>query len=361
MFPCRLTHRPRPRGDRGPRRGSLVKTGHQQQIDIMLLIGDPSPHGHKTCRPGGNLVDLGGSGGHDGVVAWILSEDAEEFARHTMPHLMARPVENTLVISILESVRAGNPYSAEPVLCGRYDGGGLVGAVLMTPPFELILAMVPEPTLEGLVLALRDHGVTIPGVNGDADLVEAFAARWTAVTSLTSQIHMRTRLFRLDRLRSPQPAAEGRGRLAGSTDGELLVEWFHAFKAEAMPGAIDAPALVADRTEHHLLWLWEDGAGTPVSMAGRQRTAAGVSRIGPVYTPPAYRRQGYGSAVTAACTADALQRGADEVVLFTDQSNPTSNAIYQDIGFRPVVNRLVVRFGVADERARQATPPSDGQ
>ncbi|MDX6310204.1 MAG: hypothetical protein QOI06_3250 [Nocardioidaceae bacterium] len=297
-------------------------------------------------------------------MTWILSEDVEEFARHTMPHLVARPVQNTLVISVLQSVRADRRYSSEPVLCGWYDEGdegGLVGAVLMTPPFELILAMVPEPTVPSLVSALRARGVTLPGVNGDADVVEAFAARWTAETSLTSRIHMHMRLFRLDRLRSPQPAPEGRGRLAASADGEVLVEWLRAFQAEAMPGGIDAPALVADRTEQDLLWLWEDGAGRPVSMAGRQRTVAGVSRIGPVYTPPAHRRQGYGSAVTAAATADALQRGADEVALFTDQSNPTSNAIYQNIGFRPVVNRLVVRFGVTDERAGHAGPRVDGR
>jgi predicted GNAT family acetyltransferase len=63
-----------------------------------------------------------------------------------------------------------------------------------------------------------------------------------------------------------------------------------------------------------------------------------------VYTPVESRRRGYGAAVTAACTADALANGAQEVVLFTDLDNPTSNAIYQAIGFEPLSDRLVVRF-----------------
>jgi predicted GNAT family acetyltransferase len=31
-------------------------------------------------------------------------------------------------------------------------------------------------------------------------------------------------------------------------------------------------------------------------------------------------------------------------VLFTDLANPTSNAIYQRIGYRPMSDRRVVRF-----------------
>lgn len=79
-------------------------------------------------------------------------------------------------------------------------------------------------------------------------------------------------------------------------------------------------------------------------MAGRNRAAAGVARVGPVYTPPEQRRQGYGAAVTAACTSDALDRGASDVVLFTDLANPTSNAIYQQIGYRPLCDHLVITF-----------------
>jgi predicted GNAT family acetyltransferase len=91
------------------------------------------------------------------------------------------------------------------------------------------------------------------------------------------------------------------------------------------------------------MWLWENEAGVPTSLAARQRTTAGAARIGPVYTPPEHRRHGYGAAVTAACTRDAL-RSADGVVLFTDLANPVSNSIYQQIGYLPVTDRAVIRF-----------------
>jgi predicted GNAT family acetyltransferase len=79
-------------------------------------------------------------------------------------------------------------------------------------------------------------------------------------------------------------------------------------------------------------------------MAGRRRVFAGSARLGPVYTPPGLRGRGYGSAVTAAATR-AIQDDGGVPVLFTDLANPTSNKIYQQLGYRPVERRLVVTFG----------------
>ena len=57
------------------------------------------------------------------------------------------------------------------------------------------------------------------------------------------------------------------------------------------------------------------------------------------------RRQGYGGAVTAAASQAALDAGAGHVALFTDLANPTSNALYQRLGYQPVEDRVVLRFG----------------
>jgi predicted GNAT family acetyltransferase len=43
-------------------------------------------------------------------------------------------------------------------------------------------------------------------------------------------------------------------------------------------------------------------------------------------------------------TQAALDGGATAVVLFTNLANPTSNSIYQRLGYRPVEDRLVVGF-----------------
>jgi predicted GNAT family acetyltransferase len=72
-----------------------------------------------------------------------------------------------------------------------------------------------------------------------------------------------------------------------------------------------------------------------------------MARVGPVYTPPALRRRGYAGAATAAASQAALDAGARVVVLYTDLANPTSNALYQRLGHRPVEDRVVMSFAPA--------------
>jgi predicted GNAT family acetyltransferase len=47
-----------------------------------------------------------------------------------------------------------------------------------------------------------------------------------------------------------------------------------------------------------------------------------------------------------------LDAGVREVVLYTDLANPTSNALYQRLGYRPVEDRVVFSFEPARRRLR---------
>ena len=94
---------------------------------------------------------------------------------------------------------------------------------------------------------------------------------------------------------------------AGPADIALVSGWLSAFHDEAQLHApaeewhVSAERRVAASEVH----LWHDG-GTPVALAAVSAPAAGVARVGPVYTPPGQRRRGYGAAVTAEATAAAL-------------------------------------------------------
>ena len=48
--------------------------------------------------------------------------------------------------------------------------------------------------------------------------------------------------------------------------------------------------------------------------------------------------------MTSAVSRAALDAGAEDVVLFTDLANPTSNALYQRLGYRPIEDRTVMEF-----------------
>ena len=95
--------------------------------------------------------------------------------------------------------------------------------------------------------------------------------------------------------------------------------------------------------------LWED-AGEPVSLAGwGGRTPNGI-RVGPVYTPPHLRGRGYATALTAELSQRLLdgrlfEGGRRFCFLYTDLANPTSNAIYERIGYRRVAESAEIAFG----------------
>jgi predicted GNAT family acetyltransferase len=64
-----------------------------------------------------------------------------------------------------------------------------------------------------------------------------------------------------------------------------------------------------------------------------------VTRIAPVFTPRERRRRGFAAAATAAVT-NLLSESATRVVLLADANYPTSNHVYQSIGYFEV-DRLV--------------------
>jgi predicted GNAT family acetyltransferase len=120
--------------------------------------------------------------------------------------------------------------------------------------------------------------------------------------------------------------------------------WYGEFTQVIGEPSTDAEGWADARISSGGITLWEDGEGRAASMAGVTPMVAGQLRVAPVYTPSHLRGRGYAGAVTAEVSRAALASGADEVLLFTDLANPTSNALYQRIGYRPVADFAVYDF-----------------
>lgn len=212
----------------------------------------------------------------------------------------------------------------------------VVGIAMQTPPHHLFVSQMPGGAAVALAFALADAGRNLNGVTGAVNTTTAFAEAWTTRTGRTSTVGTAMRLYRLAQL-APLQGVAGHATLAVAPgDVELVAGWTRAFHDEAQPSAPvdDVLAIVGQRIKAGEIHLWRVG-DAPVAVAAVSAPAAGVARVGPVYTLPEYRRQGYGAAVTAAATAAALAGGAEHVALYTDLANPTSNSIYQAIGYRP--------------------------
>jgi predicted GNAT family acetyltransferase len=251
----------------------------------------------------------------------------------------AREAENNLILGLSSRLRTTPLMYGEPAyLAVVEDGGEVVAAALRTPPHNLVLSEIDRA--EAIEPLVRDVGQTygkLPGVVGPKRRVEEFVTAWEGETGAKGRCEREQRAFRADSVDPPQ-GVSGHMRPYESGDYELAVRWMDAFVAEALSGPEpESSAQFVERREADPdggLVLWVDGG--PVCMAGFGGLTPNGIRIGPVYTPPDERRRGYGSALTAALTQQLLDGGRRFCFLFTDLANPTSNRIYQQIGYRAV-------------------------
>jgi predicted GNAT family acetyltransferase len=274
-------------------------------------------------------------------------DDPGAFLEAARPLLLEDEARNNLVFGIAGTLRDHPSLYDEYRLWIVEDGDRTVGVALRTPPYNLALGGPARLVVaKGLAESLYAAGIELPGVTGAAPEVEHFATAWETLARVARRQRMAQRIYRLTALR-PVEDVSGRGRPATEEDRPLLLEWVRSFVAEAIPEG--TPDLGPERTVDARLGesrggftIWEDGG--PVSIAGWGGTTPNGVRIGPVYTPPEYRRRGYGRAVTAAVSAERLASGRTFCFLYTDLANPTSNKIYTDIGYEPVCDSIDYAF-----------------
>nr|WSX49281.1 GNAT family N-acetyltransferase [Streptomyces sp. NBC_00974] len=279
-------------------------------------------------------------------MTWTFGSDLAAWLPSARPAVAAQPVVNTLLLTVMEGLeqRGADAYGPDAPLFGSWTGPGgrVTGAVLRTPPHPLLVGALPPEALLALAAALAAEPLFagVDALNARRADAEFLASAWGRPTTVSEE----NRLYRLGGLRAPDPAPAGRVRRAGESDLPLLRDWTAAFQREAGLRGTVPEAVLRDRLSYGGTLLWEDGGG-PVSMAGFHRPGAGVAhlaRVGPVYTPPAHRGRGYGAGVTHAVSEAAYAAGASEVLLFTDLANPTSNGLYQRLGYVPVEDRTEI-------------------
>lgn len=266
----------------------------------------------------------------------VRHKTAGEFLERSGEWLERAEAENNLLLGISRYF-VTNPSQTDvnPYLLTVEDSGILLGAGLMTPPRHLIIARMPVPALVALADYFLQKSITVPGVIGPKSTSQIFVAHWENKTGKNSRLKMSQRIYACERV-IVQAYSRGRLRPAIKSDETSLVEWSAEFCRDA--GIEDEieyqKARIPNEIVKQSLYVWDNHR--VVSMALVQRETARGICVSMVYTPPHLRKQGYATSCVAALTQRMLDSGKRFCCLYTDLTNPTSNAIYQRIGYEPV-------------------------
>lgn len=225
------------------------------------------------------------------------------------------------------------------------ENDSIVLIALMTPPHNLTLfeAAQNDDALTCLVHALRTRKIPVPGVLAEKTLAERFA------DTFAPQAKRAQKLLRVYALRevNPNVSLHGDFRRLRESDFAFLPYWYAHFRADCYGDFPKLSATDADGMDT-LLAMGNDfileADGIPVTTARVSRAMFTSCCISMVYTPPYFRGRGYASSCVAQLCMEILRRGYPKCVLYADLDNPTSNSIYQKIGFHPVCDVLELVF-----------------
>lgn len=268
----------------------------------------------------------------------LAYENISEFEVAVSPKLYLEEALHNLILGLIEHIKSGSrTYDKpenRPLLIAVFSKDSLLGAALQTPPHNLVLSLMPQESICLLAERLYRQGYRFPGVIGSAS--DAFAETWGRLAAITPRLVMEQGIYKLLRVTFPDSVA-GHMRVATLEDLELILDWHYAFARDCHldepRDRVEVAEALSARIDKYVLWIRD---GVAVSMAAVTRETRHASTIAMVYTPERLRGNGYATALTAQLSQRELERGKQFLTLYTDLSNPTSNSIYQKIGYERI-------------------------
>ena len=276
---------------------------------------------------------------------------AQEFEDKAKPFLQENEDVYSLFYGVLQGIKAGryeNPFMATIEV-----NDVIVALFQMTPPHPLNLIIIDETKIDD-ILTLATHELfkrklPIQSAVGVKSVVTAFSEKWQETTKCKAKLLMDQGLYRLDKVDHSLEKSPGSWRYARKDEAPILENWFKAFEVDTGLKSSPLDAIkekVNQFLEYEEVFFWED-KGKIVSMMKKARPSERGVTVSFVYTPHEERKKGYARTMVAAGSEELLKT-YDFCVLYTDMMNPTSNKIYQEIGYQKIADSIHIEFVLED-------------
>lgn len=262
--------------------------------------------------------------------------DVNQFYQRVKDYLLNQEALHNLLLGMCNELIQNLERSEEVSYLATVEQEDNIVAVAMKKPSgNLILSQIRDvKAINLLTQDLYSSFPSLPGVIAPIYESENFVLAWHSLTNQAYKLKLALRAFQLEKVQQI-PSTTGYLRQAVPEDKELLVRWGQAFALEALGETMLDAELWAERIlKKRRAYLWQDEVTVSIACGGK--STPNGARINAVYTPPQYRRRGYAKATVATLSQSLLNQGNQFCFLFTDLANPTSNHIYQEIGYQSV-------------------------
>ena len=262
--------------------------------------------------------------------------NVSEFLDENETLLLRNESMNNLILGLSDSILRQKRNSNSPLFFSVLENSKIIGQAIRTDPEKpLAITDLRNEAIESLVKFLDKESVKLQGVLGPSISSEAFAAAYDE----DNKLEMHLGVYEAKSVIVPSDQNQMRLVAAGEGLRDKAREFMRGFVRDCFPNEKTYEDGLEDILDRHIrnqsLHFLIDTEGPPLSMGGASRESKNASTVGPVCTPKDLRGRGYGSLVTALLSQTLLER-KPICNLCTDLLNPTSNSIYQKIGYEKI-------------------------
>ncbi|MGG0151767.1 GNAT family N-acetyltransferase [Bacillus mycoides] len=266
-------------------------------------------------------------------------EEILNFTEEVKPFLEKNEQENNLILGVLQMVQ-------EPIFIGVAKQEEEIAAVfLQTEEKKQIIVATSEISEDAIVeLAKQLTRIypDIPGLIGNKNIVQKLAEEIAILEHKKTTVVMEQGVYELKQVKKKWNG-DGIFREVTSEELPLIEKWIYQFCEDVkLPTTKEEAKQTAHTliTNNRLFGLEVDGK--LVSVAAKTRPTTNNITVNFVYTPKEERKKGYASNCVAALSQRMLDEGYKTTTLYTDLANPTSNKIYQEIGYEQIMESVLI-------------------
>lgn len=272
----------------------------------------------------------------------------ENYLDHCQAFLMENETENSLPLGVAISIKNKTRKASSPYFFAIENERQILAvAQRRNVDRPMFLSKMNRAQLQLLCDKILSLNISPEGVVGSPFACEKFSEIFAQERGLSCKLLMKQGVYESKKILMPKLDSEQ--LVVASRDQEKIChDYMFGFVTDCFPDH-ESPKEESQKITENLLinknlYLLKNKIGEFVSMIGNSRNSPNGASISYVYTPKTHRQKGYGSKITSLLSQKLLGQGFKFYNLYTDLLNPTSNSIYQKIGYKMIDESKHISF-----------------